>query len=437
MRMTWMAMALAAGWAACGDGDTKREVDSGGDTAETTTTTDTTTSETTATDTTTETIAETVEDTAQETVAETVDDTGGETSSDTADETSDVPDPGPLDPMYTLVILEPLVIDEASKVFSAPLGIDAQGVITGYAAVEAWGPDARAISVTSAGVVTVLPVAEVQSGYAYASSGGALVVGTNRFQPTAWVGGVEATMKVPDGWFSGSAQGVNTSGLVVGSWADSDDALPPNPVGPRPCTWATATAAAAPLATIEGADPLGIAFDVNDDGVIAGTLATVASGFLAVRWADADAEPVVVTLAGATLAEAKAINARGDVAGRATLADNTSRAFRALAGEDGILLPPLVAAEPYAEGFDLDDTGRVVGASRFSEGVLHGTIWGEDGLAIDVHDRLSEALPEGALRISSAVAITPDGKTIACEVVMDEGFGDSVRRIGILRAVEE
>jgi len=355
----------------------------------------------------------------------------------TVTETSDADtaDPGPFDPMYTITILDPIVIGEATKVFSAPLGIGSDGTIAGYAAVEAWGPDARAIRVSRAGLVTVLPVADVQSGFAYDTRGGDMVVGTNRFQPTAWVGGVEVTMKVPDGWFSGSAQGVNADGLVVGSWADSDDALPPNPVGPRPCTWATTAAEAKPLATIVGADPLGVAFDVNADGVIAGTVATVASGFAAVRWADADATPVVVTLAGTTLSEARAINTRGDVAGRATLTDNTSRAFRGLAGATAALLPPLVAGEPYAEGFDLDDRGRVVGTSRYAEGVLHATLWSEDGAAIDLHDRLVDGLPEGAVYMSSAVAVTPDGGVIVVEVVLDEGFGDSVRRIGILEAV--
>lgn len=369
-------------------------------------------------------------DTTADAAPDTLDDTTPDTTEqeDTADATPDVPDSEPGDVVYTVTLLP--VIE--TKVFSAPLRITDDGRIAGYVAVEAWGPDSRPLVVAPDGTPTVLPVAEVQQGIAYGLRDADLVVGVNYWKPTAWIAGVETPMAIPEGFGSGVAQAVNASGLVVGSFADFDDALPPNPVGPRPCTWASATGAVTPLATLKDADPLGVAWDVNDAGLIAGAVATV-DGFRATLWPSKSADPVVIPIADAMLSEAHAINVGGSMTGRVTYVDNTSAGWIAGGGRPAaVVLPPLVDGEPYSEAYDLDDEGSVVGASRFETGILHATKWVHDHDAIDLNDVVL-SLPEHVTHLSSAVAIAPTSGIIAAEAVLDEGFGDSVRRIAILK----
>jgi uncharacterized membrane protein len=254
-----------------------------------------------------------------------------------------------------------------------------------------------------------------------------LVVGSNAFQATAWVGGVEKQLLIPQGWFSGSAQAVNASGLIVGSFGDSDDAQEP-PIGARPCAWVVHTETCVQM-RVPG-DDIGTAYDVNDDGVVVGAGDT-GTGFRPLIWQSWDSNPVVLSAPeGVELLEGHAINARGDVVGRAQV-DGGPRGFRKLSEADVEVLGLLVATENASEASDLDDVGRVVGTSRFEVGVLHAVLWDEDGVVVDLNERVG-TLPNNVKYLQRAVGISATGARIAVEVVMDEGFGDSVRRIGIL-----
>ncbi len=329
----------------------------------------------------------------------------------------------PLPSSWTLTVLGPV----DGKVFSAPLSVAADGTVTGYIANEALGPDALPIVVSPTGVVTVLPVDRVQSGFAFGLSGAGLVVGSNAFQATAWVGGVEKQLTIPQGWFSGSAQAVNAGGLIVGSFGDSDDTQEP-PIGARPCAWTAHTERCVQM-RVPG-DDVGTAYDVNDDGVVVGAGDT-GDGFRPLIWETWDTNPVALSgPEGVALIEGLAINERGDVVGRAQV-DGGQRGFRKLSGADVEVLGLLVATENASEASDLDDAGRVVGTSRFEPGVLHAVLWDEDGVVVDLNERVG-TLPSNVKYLQRAAGISATGLRIAVEVVMDEGFGDSVRRIGIL-----
>jgi probable HAF family extracellular repeat protein len=321
-----------------------------------------------------------------------------------------------------------IVAPPAGDTVLLPLGIDAAtGDVVGYTGPEAWTPLARPVRVTGT-TVAVLDVPDANYGFAW---GAASTISTGEYgwQPMAWEAGVRTPLPVPAGWFSGSAHAANDGGLVVGSWADYDDALPPNPIGPRPCTWTNG--AVTPLELLDPDHPIGAAWAVNATGVIAGSLST-ASGVVAVRWPASTAAPVALAIPNATLAEARAINAAGDVAGRASLAGGVTHAFVAIGAGATALLPFLAGGESYAEGFDLDAGGNVVGTASAGGGEAHAVVW-TDGAIVDLNDRV--VLPADVRYLSSAVGIDDRGR-IAAEAVMTSGLGDSVRHLAILEPAD-
>src|SRR5918996_27197 len=87
-------------------------------------------------------------------------------------------------------------------------------------------------------------------------------------------------------------------------------------------------------------------------------------------------------------------------------------------------LPSLPADFEYAEAFDLDDLGNVVGSSRVREGVVHAVLW-TNGEAIDLNERL--VAPDLLVRyLSAAIAINNQG-VIAAEAVLESSTGDHAR----------
>jgi probable HAF family extracellular repeat protein len=324
-----------------------------------------------------------------------------------------------------------LVLPTATLPFTAPLGMSAAGVIVGYGGPEAFSPFSVPITVDPTGALTVLGSDEPNFGFAHGINDAAgAIVGEYAMRPQIWTGGRRLELQVPAGYFSGVARDIVESGLIVGSFADYDDVFPPNPIGPRPCFWPDASAPAVPMRGLLPRVSTGLAFAVNGRGQVAGTVAS-REGFVAVRWNSPRTRPVNLGhLPGAILSEARGINEAGDVAGRSGFADGSGRAFIGRAGTRSLeALPSLPADFEYAEAFDLDDLGNVVGLSRVREGVVHAVLW-TNGEAIDLNERL--VAPDPLVRhLSAAIAINHRG-VIAAEAVLESSTGDHARAIAIL-----
>jgi hypothetical protein len=323
---------------------------------------------------------------------------------------------------WTVTIVSP----PAGDAVMLPMGIDpASGDVVGAAGPEAWSPSSRPVRVAD-GVATVLAVPDANYGFSWGANATASV-GEYGWHPMIWTATDRTELPVPYGYNSGSAHAIDSSGLAVGSWADYDDPIPPNPIGPRPCTWRDGIVT--PLPTLDAQHIVGAAWAADSSGGIAGALAS-ANGYVAVRWASPAAAPEVLgPVPGATLTEARGVNATGDVVGRVTL-NNDGRAFIARVGADPVVLPTLTGL--WAEALDVDNAGRVVGMANAGPGVGHAVIWIDDEI-VDLNDRV-DSLPAGVSHLSSAVGIDDRGR-IAAEAVMTSGPGDTIRYVAILDPV--
>lgn len=327
-----------------------------------------------------------------------------------------------------------LVLPPEGVPYATPLAMNDDGVVVGTMGTEPWAPDARPFRATADDEVLIaLDVPEPpHAGYARGiSEDGAVIVGEQGFRPQRWaLGRVE--LEVPDGWFSGVAFAIGRDGTIVGSFAEHDDALPPNPIGSRPLAWSPVDRTPIELRTFDPEEPLGSAWAINGSGVIVGTLSS-STGFVAVRWSAIDAAPTVVGgRVGASLSEARAINERGDVVGLSRVVDEgtfESHAWLQIDGAESLTeLPFLDPERPRAEALGVDDERRVVGTSAFGDD-LHAVLW-IDAVAHDLNDRLETRPPE-LTRLRTAVAISERG-IIAAEAVLTDGRS----ALAILRQVE-
>ena len=285
-----------------------------------------------------------------------------------ADAGPSLPDGAPAPARWRVTLVAP----PAGDAVVMPLGMDAEtGDVVGYAGPEPWSPLSRPVRVIG-GIATVLDVPDANYGFAWGASA-EVTAGEYGWHGATWTAGERAQLPAPLGYNSSSAHAVDDTGLVVGSWADYDDPIPPNPTGPRPCTWRDGVVA--PLPTFDAQHIVGAAWAAHRSGGIAGALVSP-SGYVAVRWASPTAAPVVIgPIPGATLTEARGINANGDVVGRVSLG-STSRAFVARTGAEPVVLPTLPGG--YAESYGIDDAGRVVGAASNGDGTAHAVIWIDD-----------------------------------------------------------
>ena len=166
-----------------------------------------------------------------------------------------------------------LVPPTAGFPFTAPIGINEEGIIVGYGGPEAFSPFSVPIRVDSDGALTGLDGDEPNFGFARGiDDAGGAIVGEYGFRPQLWAGDRRITLQVPVGYFSVVARDLSEGGLVVGSFADYDDALPPSPVGPRPCFWPDAGSAAVPMRVLFRPKPTGLATAINDRGQVAGSV---------------------------------------------------------------------------------------------------------------------------------------------------------------------
>jgi probable HAF family extracellular repeat protein len=334
--------------------------------------------------------------------------------------------PGPA--LYEVHLVQQL----AGMPFSAPLGMNESGQVVGYAGDEAFSPFSEPVRVDPPATLTKLTTPSPNYGFARGIvDDGSLIVGEYEFQGAYWQSGAKQTLAAMPGFFSTAAWDVNESGLVVGTFADHDDPLPPNPVGPRPCYWSTVTSDPASLQTLDG-EPNGIAFAVNDSGAIAGTSGS-SKGFVAVRWPSASAAPEDLGhVAGAVLTEARAISSNGNLAGRSGFQDGTGRAFWLPAGTTTLVALPNLAnpAIEYAEAFGVNASGLVVGTATTPEQTVHAVGW-LNGAIFDFNDQLVAPHPE-IQYLQSAVAVSDTG-LVAAEAVLVGSVGDTQRAIVVLQ----
>lgn len=304
-----------------------------------------------------------------------------------------------------------LVLSTAGEPALVPVAIADTGAIAGYQADDEWGFDAVAVRVESGQVTALSASLQLRSFAMAVSAQGSIVVGEHGWQPHAWTAAGGNVLSVPTDYFSGRALAVNASGRIVGSWADYDDPIPPNPVGPRPCTWASVNSYVQPLATVDANHPLGSAFDINAAGVIIGTVETDA-GFAAARWSNAGAAvETFAHLPGGQLSEARAVNNVGEIVGRTGVPSEPigeSRAFVLRAGSTTLeRLPSLTAPSPYAEALDINDAGTIVGHSANANQERHAVMW-RNGEIVDLNSRVDN-LDSRIAYLDNAVAITSTG----------------------------
>src|SRR5688572_2397994 len=116
-------------------------------------------------------------------------------------------------------------------------------------------------------------------------------------RPVLWEDG-HAIDITPPGYGTCSALGINKRGDIAGAC----DSLPG--------VWRDGTFTLLP--TLPGA-PFGVASDINDRGVVVGTLGTGTGGSVAVRWVDGTVTALGMPVGARGVAEA--VNAHGDVVG--------------------------------------------------------------------------------------------------------------------------
>jgi probable HAF family extracellular repeat protein len=310
----------------------------------------------------------------------------------------------------------------AGQPFATPLAMNEARVVTGYAGEDPWGVFSRAITITD-GTATELLTGEPPS-FGIGIDDAGRVVGESQRQATLWDEAGAHLLDVPAGFFSASAHASRAGGVIVGSYADQDDAVP---VGPRHAYWTDRDAPAMPLLGIDGS-VIGSAWAINDKGQIAGVSGGSEGVFYAVRWDSPSAAPVQIgPLPGAFNSEARGINAAGDVVGRSS-SDTSTHAFVHHAATNALVaLPQLpTAALSFAEAYDINDAGWIVGVANAGDGVVHGVLW-IDELVYDLDLLVEDA---AVAEITTAVAVTTAG-----EIAAGAGLRDGTHAVVLLRPV--
>ncbi|HLU48050.1 MAG TPA: hypothetical protein VK116_08190, partial [Planctomycetota bacterium] len=308
-----------------------------------------------------------------------------------------------------------------------------QGVIVGYAASEPFHPEAKGVRSSDDGTLILLETPSDEASFPHAIDNDGRIVGESGRVAFIAESGRADNLPMIEGAFSGAARALNGSGLIVGSYGDSDF------MGPQHCIWPSKDEEPILLPGLFPDVTTGSAWDINEFGQIAGVTGGSSGVFFAVRWDSPDETPIQIgPLPGAMNSEGRALNEQGDVVGRSAFADFTIEAFFFDAeAEDLVPLGFLPGGEGYSEAFDVNDARLVVGVSRAPEGGVHAVLW-EGTKIYDLND-LIVAKDPSVREVSVARAINEAGE-IAVEVVLEgdnEEFAIFKRRIGLLVPVKE
>jgi uncharacterized membrane protein len=312
-----------------------------------------------------------------------------------------------------------VAIDSLSKTRLVSV-LAATGILLALASSPASAAPAPTYTLTAVG----RPLPNGVSGAAAINDAG-VVVGsegnteeTNHFQAFSWYHGVRRPIARIPGYSTG-ANAVNGSGTVVGLAATADYKRT------FPWVWQDGKLRklACPACETMGRVGANDAFDINDHGVIVGTLLRNHEE-QAVMWPNARSQPIFLPNHGITESEAMRVNNRGDVLISWGDIQHPIGGISVL--RDGILhdLPIPV----YGGGaYDMNNNGLVVGFAQVPpHGRTRAVYWkngrmykladtpGTSSLALAVNDRgdiVGTAAPVGA-RFPTPVLWTHDGQRI-------------------------
>jgi probable HAF family extracellular repeat protein len=203
---------------------------------------------------------------------------------------------------------------------------------------------------------------------------------------------------------NGQASAINNRGEAVGfaETANADPTCPPAPAE-VPVLWEKGQAHALPL---EGSDPDGFAFGINDRGQAVGYSGNCFFATHAVMWKNGTVV-VLQDLGGTKSNIAFVISNRGQIAGKVRSADGSTY-VAALWQPDGTLkILGFVPGDHAAFATGINDRGQVVGNSvDSSNNWSHGFIWQND-----VMTNLNTLIPaESNLSVISASNINDRGQ---------------------------
>ncbi len=325
-------------------------------------------------------------------------------------------------PLYELELFGPIAPYE----FTTPFGMNEAGAVVGYTAFDAFDPSATGVIIHPQTGISALSLIDPNYNFPYALNSAGMVVGQSGFRAFHWDGAVADPLRVPEGFFSGTAHDISDTGVIVGSYGDNDF------LGPRHCYWPSASQEAILLPPLSPGNHDGSAWAINESGQIAG-VSGVEGIFYAVLWDSVESPPIQIgPLPGAFNSEALGMNERGDVVGRSSFEDFSIEAMFWNSDGGGFLtgLGHLPGGFPYSEAFDVNDARQVVGVASAPEFTTHAFLW-EGGVMYDLNDYLAPGGPP-IQYLARAGSINNAG-VIAVEVVL--GANGFPRAIGILKPI--
>lgn len=169
-----------------------------------------------------------------------------------------------------------------------PFGLNEEGVVVGYAAPEPFHPEAKGVRGDAASGLSIVETPNENGNFLHSLDESGRIVGESGGVAILWENGRAEPLLVPEGFFSGAARDINNSGLICGSYGDSDF------VGPQHCVWPSPGERAVVLQGIFPENTTGSAWEINEFGQIAGVSGSVSGVFFAVRWDSPDEAPIQI-----------------------------------------------------------------------------------------------------------------------------------------------
>jgi len=313
---------------------------------------------------------------------------------------------------YDVEVFEP--VGSQPSIFASAM--NEQGVIIGHAGDDRYDPRAMPIAVYHGRVIEG-PRPNESLNFLLGLGRADLIVGTSSTFPHVWKRGVPQRLRPAGGIPQGSATDANTRGIICGEVVRDFSGAQ------YPVVWPSAGSRGILLPGL-GDARRGAAFAINENDQVAGAIHGIGGyDFVAVRWDSRGAPPVPLgVLPGAMNSEGLCLNNRGDVAGRSSFPDFSTKAFIYLDDTTEIInLGHLGGGYSFAHG--INDARQVVGESSIN-GQVHGFLW-QQGAMHDLNDLIRNT-SEPILSLSNALAIDSRGR-IAAEAQVVDGFGTATR----------